>query len=94
MATPATATSPRRTDVAAFGQLLAERRRQLGLSQRDLADQLCAAAGSPTFTRHEISRYERGTRLPRPWVLAAIAVCLDVPAAALTALANAAVARP
>ena len=33
-----------------FGELVARRRWELGLSQRDLADSLCAASGNPTVT--------------------------------------------
>jgi len=66
-----------------FGELIARRRWELGLSQRDLADSLCTASGNPTVTRHEVSRYERGVRLPRGRVLAAMAVCLDLPLAVL-----------
>jgi transcriptional regulator with XRE-family HTH domain len=62
-----------------FGRLIAARRRHLGLSQTDLADALCAVTGRPTITRHEVSRYERGLRLPRSPILAAIATCLDLP---------------
>jgi len=69
----------KRLDTPSFGQLIARRRRQLGLSQRDLADLLCAASGRPTVTRHELSRYERGIRLPRRRALEALASCLDVP---------------
>ncbi len=62
-----------------FGQLIAGRRRQLGLTQRDLADDLCVRSGRPTFTRHEVSRYERGVRLPSAPLLAAFADSLDLP---------------
>jgi transcriptional regulator with XRE-family HTH domain len=66
-----------------FGQLITRRRRELGLTQGELADQLCARSGRPTFTRHEISRYERGVRLPTAPLLSVIADSLDVPAAVL-----------
>jgi ribosome-binding protein aMBF1 (putative translation factor) len=66
-----------------LGQLIAGRRRQLGLTQRDLADELCARSGRPTFTRHEISRYERGARLPSAPLLIAFADSLDLPLADL-----------
>lgn len=66
-----------------FGQLIAARRRQLGLSQHDLAELLCEVTGRPTLTRHEISRYERGVRLPGRWVLAAMASSLDLTIAVL-----------
>jgi transcriptional regulator with XRE-family HTH domain len=62
-----------------LGPLLARRRRVLGLSQGRLAALLCAAAGLPTLSRHEVSRWEREERIPtrfwRPW----LAMVLDVP---------------
>ncbi|MDG6109631.1 helix-turn-helix domain-containing protein [Dactylosporangium aurantiacum] len=66
-----------------FGQLITRRRHQLGLTQGDLADHLCAKSGRPTFTRHEISRYERGLRIPTAPLLTAIADSLDLPMAVL-----------
>jgi transcriptional regulator with XRE-family HTH domain len=75
-------TTPRR-DGESFGEWIARLRRQLGLSQSDLADKLCAAYGRPTITRHELSRYERGLRLPGRRALEAFAACLDVPLQAL-----------
>jgi transcriptional regulator with XRE-family HTH domain len=66
-----------------FGRLVAARRHQLGLSQQDLADRLCELYGRPTLTRHEVSRYERGVRAPRGWLLEAMATCLDLPLASL-----------
>ena len=68
---------------ASFGELIARRRRRFGLSQRDLAESVCTVTGRATMTRHEMSRYERGGRLPHREVLAAIAACLDVPLAGL-----------
>ena len=69
--------------VVRFGGLIARRRRQLGLTQRDLANDLCAESGRPTFTRHEISRYERGVRLPTAPLLVVLAASLDLPVAML-----------
>jgi transcriptional regulator with XRE-family HTH domain len=66
-----------------FGRWIAARRRHLGLSQRELAAQLCAAIGRQTMTRNELSRYERGVRIPGPGLVAAVAVCLRLPIAAL-----------
>ena len=66
-----------------FGQLVARRRRYLGLTQDDLAADLCARSGRPTFTRHEISRYERGGRLPAAALLVILADLLDLPVAIL-----------
>ncbi|WP_432977334.1 hypothetical protein [Dactylosporangium sp. CA-233914] len=62
-----------------FGALLTRLRLARGRSQLRLAEMLCAAAGVPTITRHEVSRWERGERVPgAPW-LAWIAFTLDVP---------------
>ena len=78
--------APPRDDPATtsrFGELIAHRRRQLGLTQCGLADHLCAKTGRPTFTRHEISRYERGVRLPAALLLAVLADILELPLAVL-----------
>jgi len=63
-----------------LGHLIAARRRQLGLSQRDVADRLCDTSGPPTVTRHEISRYERGLRHPGSRLRDALAECLGLSA--------------
>lgn len=44
------------------GRLLAEHRLAWGMTQAELADRLCRY--QPTVTRHEVSRWERGERLP------------------------------
>lgn len=82
---------PARTTVERepFGRLVAHRRNALGLSQRDLADRICAASGRATVTRHELSRYERGVRLPTTATVTALAVALNM---AVSALADAAAA--
>ena len=64
---------------AAVGRLIAQRRRELGMSQRELAERLCAETGRPTITRHELSRYERGTRIPGRQVLSALTSILNSP---------------
>ncbi|WP_405591253.1 helix-turn-helix domain-containing protein [Streptomyces sp. NBC_01092] len=61
-----------------FGQYLARLRRDVRLSQRQLADRLCALSGLTTLTRNEVGRWEQGRRLPDAW-LPALAVALDVP---------------
>lgn len=62
-----------------FGEHLAQLRRRRGLSQRRLAELLCAASGVPTVSRNEVSRWERGLRTPaRPW-LAWLSRVLDAP---------------
>lgn len=65
----------------AFGARLARLRREAGKSQRRLAEILCELSGRPTVTRHEISRYERGERVPRfwlPYLAQALGVSLDL----------------
>ncbi|WP_433208915.1 helix-turn-helix transcriptional regulator [Dactylosporangium sp. CS-047395] len=62
-----------------FGALLTRLRLARGRSQLRLAEALCAAAGVPTITRHEVSRWERGERVPSPSWLAWIAVVLEAP---------------
>ena len=60
------------------GAIIARRRREQGRSQRGLAEALCLSSGRATVTRHEISRWERGRRVPgRPW-LRFLARALDV----------------
>ncbi|WP_020521275.1 helix-turn-helix domain-containing protein [Catelliglobosispora koreensis] len=51
-------------DQSSLGHRLARLRRRRGLSQQQLADRLCAAAGTATISRNEISRWERGVRVP------------------------------
>lgn len=65
-----------------FGQYLARLRRDARLSQRQLADRLCAVSGVASVTRNEVSRWERGTRVPDAW-LPALAVVLAAPLDAL-----------
>jgi transcriptional regulator with XRE-family HTH domain len=61
------------------GTLIADRRRELGMSQADLAGDLNRAAGRPTLTRTEIGRWERGLVRPGPLWLPYLAVVLDLP---------------
>jgi DNA-binding transcriptional regulator YiaG len=46
------------------GVLIAAARLRHGMSQRTLAQRLCAESGTTTLSRHEISRWEREVRLP------------------------------
>ncbi|MFE7674919.1 helix-turn-helix domain-containing protein [Streptomyces albidoflavus] len=63
---------------AQFGVRLASLRKDAHLSQRALALRLCATAGITTLTRHEVSRWERGGRIPDAW-LPSLAQVLGVP---------------
>ncbi|MEV7326921.1 helix-turn-helix transcriptional regulator [Micromonospora sp. NPDC093244] len=74
---------------AQLGPLLARRRLALGWSQRRTAAELCAAAGVPTLSRHEVSRWERQRRVPGGFWLGWLAVVLDVPLVVLAAAAAA-----
>lgn len=65
-----------------FGVHLTALRKAAGLSQAQLAAQLCLLSGTATLTRNEISRWERGLRVPDAW-LTSLAAVLDVPAAEL-----------
>ncbi len=62
-----------------FGHRLARLRRKRGLSQQQLADLLCAATGTTSLTRNEISRWERGQRQPAQAWLGWLASILQVP---------------
>ena len=47
-----------------MGELIAARRRELGMSQSQLASAVCERAKRHSITRHEISRYERNLVVP------------------------------
>lgn len=51
-----------------FPVVLRECRSGRGWSQARLAEVLCDVSGHPTVTRHDVSRWERGKRLPRMWL--------------------------
>jgi transcriptional regulator with XRE-family HTH domain len=61
-----------------LGELLARVRQASGRTQLRVAEALCASAGWPTVTRHEVARWERGTRIPAGYWLAHLAVVLGV----------------
>lgn len=61
-----------------FGAYLARLRRDTRKSQRQLAEILCRISGVASLTRNEISRWERGERVPDVW-LPALAQALSVP---------------
>jgi transcriptional regulator with XRE-family HTH domain len=66
-----------------LGALLRAARHRRGDSQRRLAERLCAAAGMPTVSRHEVSRWERELRLPSAYWLGFLAQVLLVDRAVL-----------
>jgi transcriptional regulator with XRE-family HTH domain len=61
-----------------IGALIARVRLASGRSQLRIAELLCAVAGVPTVTRHEISRWEREERIPSSHWLRWLAVVLEV----------------
>ncbi|MDP4510756.1 helix-turn-helix domain-containing protein [Nonomuraea turcica] len=48
--------------------LLKHLRDAAGMTQQQLADELCAITGTFTLTRHEIGRWEQGRVRPRAWL--------------------------
>jgi len=71
-----------------FGPVLAQLRLRRGWSQLRLAEQLCAASGTPTVSRHEVSRWEREERVPGGFWLGWLAAVLDTPLADLATAAD------
>jgi transcriptional regulator with XRE-family HTH domain len=67
-----------------FGPRLAQLRRRRGLSQQQLAHLLCAATGTSSLTRNEISRWERGQRQPAQAWMGWLALVLHVPSEQLS----------
>lgn len=65
-----------------FGLYLAGLRRRTGKSQRQLAALLCALSGTQSVTRNEVSRWERGGRVPETY-LPVLSAALSVPLAEL-----------
>lgn len=87
---------PGRPDASApsFGALLAGLRQARGWSQQKLAEELCVVSGRCTVTRHEVSRWERGLRLPGRYWLGQLARVLDCPVERLTEALPVAAAKP
>lgn len=59
--------------------MLRELRSRHGLSQCDLAGQLNDASGNSSITREDISRWERGKRIPGPYWRKWLCAVLDLP---------------
>jgi transcriptional regulator with XRE-family HTH domain len=75
------------------GTLLARLRRARGWSQPQLAGRLCDASGRVTLARSEVSRWERGRRIPGSFWLGWLAVVLEAPLDRLEAAVEAARGR-
>lgn len=70
------ATRPGREQI---GPLLVALRRSRGWSQLRVAQRLCAESGMPTVSRHEVSRWERGARVPGSFWLRWLAEVFEQP---------------
>ena len=66
-------------DTPPITALIPQARREQGLTQRELADLLCEISQNDSVTREEVSRWERGKRIPGPYWRAWISAALDVP---------------
>ncbi|MFD5828447.1 helix-turn-helix transcriptional regulator [Lentzea sp. NPDC060358] len=66
-------------DVPPITALIPRARREQGLTQRALADLLCEISQNDSITREEVSRWERGKRIPGPYWRAWISAALHVP---------------
>lgn len=64
-------------------ELIRQKRISLKWSQSYLAKTLCVAAQRDTITRHYVSRWESGARIPGPFWLKHLATVLDIPLALL-----------
>src|SRR5258707_841993 len=60
------------------GMMIMGARRRRGWSQQTLASRLCTASGTATLSRHEVSRWERGTRLPSAYWLGPLSALLGI----------------
>lgn len=71
-----------------ISELIKWARERRELSQRELAEALVEASGRDTITRSDISRWERGKRIPTSHWLRWLSCVLDVPQANLRYAAN------
>lgn len=61
-----------------IGPRIRQLRHELGMSQAELAAELCRLSGRETVTRETVSRWESGRRDPRPYSLRNLAAALRV----------------
>jgi transcriptional regulator with XRE-family HTH domain len=62
-----------------IGAMLARIRAERRLTQHQVATMLKQVSSMPTVTRHEVSRWERGERIPSEYWLGWLAQVLEVP---------------
>lgn len=73
-----------------IGQIIRSARKQLKISQYELADRLAAISGKATMGRDRVARWERGRQVPRDEWRQWLSVALQVPKSTLDAGAAAA----
>ena len=62
-----------------ISHLIRRTRTRRGMTQAALARQLASASGNAAITRDQVTRWERGGRVPSPYWRRWLAVALDVP---------------
>ncbi|TNC28507.1 helix-turn-helix domain-containing protein [Amycolatopsis alkalitolerans] len=65
-------------DCEPIGSLIRSTRREHGLTQHGLADTLASASGNGSLGRDEVSRWERGKRVPGPYWRGWLSDVLDI----------------
>lgn len=71
--------NPRRTEAVPIGPLIRRARLERGLTQYQLADALARVSGNDGIGRDEVSRWERGKRVPGPYWRKWLADVLAIP---------------
>lgn len=62
-----------------ISEVLPKLRQGQGLTQCELAERLLVASGNTSITREEVSRWERGKRIPGPYWRSWLCRVLDTP---------------
>ncbi|OXM74172.1 MULTISPECIES: helix-turn-helix domain-containing protein [Amycolatopsis] len=75
-------------DSMPIGRLIRSARHERGLTQYQLADELVTVSGNESLGRGEVSRWERGKRVPGPYWQRHLSRVLDVPPDELRAAAR------
>ncbi|NIH82948.1 helix-turn-helix domain-containing protein [Amycolatopsis viridis] len=76
-------------DAVPIGRLIRSARQRRGLTQYQLADELVLVSGNESLGRGEVSRWERGKRVPGPYWQQHLSRVLGVPPDELRAAARA-----
>lgn len=62
-----------------IGELIRRERQRAGMSESQLAEELAEVSGNPGITRAEVSRWEHGRRIPRPYWRGYLSQALQLP---------------